>query len=261
MEQTPITESGALIQSIRRAIQLLKAFDADQGELGVTELSRLVGLPKSTVSRMLATLEYEGLIERVPASDKYRLGFLLLRLAGRVGHYRDVRDVARPILLELSERARETVHLAVPDGDEVVNIEQISGPHLVRETNWVGRRTPFHCAANGKVLLAFQPAGTIERILAGPLTRFTDRTITDRKLVRTELAQVRERGFARAVGEIEAGLNGVAAPVRNAGGQVIAAVSAGGPAYRVTSARMHELGELVVGAAASISARLGYNDT
>jgi DNA-binding IclR family transcriptional regulator len=260
MEQNTSTEPGALIQSIQRAIQLLKAFDVEQGELGVSELSRLVSLPKSTVSRMLTTLEHEGLVERAPASDKYRLGFLLVRLAGRVGHFRDLRDVARPVLLDLNERARETVHLAVPDGDDVVNIEQISGPHLVRETNWVGRRTPYHCAANGKALLAFQPVDTIEHILAGPLVRFTDRTITDRRLVRSELAQVRERGYARVIGEIEAGLNGVAAPIRNATGQVIAAVSAGGPAYRVTSARMNELGEMVVGAAASISARLGYGD-
>jgi DNA-binding IclR family transcriptional regulator len=257
MQQTAITESGGLIQSIQRAVHLLKAFD-DQGELGVTELSRLVGLPKSTVSRMLATLEHEGLVERTPASDKYRLGFLLVRLAGRVSHFRDLRAVAQPVLLELSERARETIHLAVPDGDEVVNIEQISGPHLVRETNWVGRRTPFHCAANGKALLAFQPAAAIEQVLAGTLARFTERTITERAQVRAELAQVRARGYARALGEIETGLNGVAAPVRNAGGEVIAAVSAGGPAYRVTSERMHELGALVVEAAATISTRLGY---
>jgi IclR family transcriptional regulator, acetate operon repressor len=250
------TDSGVLIQSLQRAIHLLKAFDNDQGELGVTDLSRLVGLPKSTVSRMLTTLEHEGLIERVPASDKYRLGFLLVRLAGRANHPGDVRAVAHPMLVELSARSHETVHLAVVDTDEVVNIEQISGPHLVRETNWIGRRTPFHCAANGKALLAYQPADMIARILAGPLQRFTERTITEPAQVRAELARVRELGYAYALGEIEVGLNGVAAPIRDARGAVVAAVSVGGPSYRVTHERLEDLSALVVEAAARISMRL-----
>ena len=140
-----------------------------------------------------------------------------------------------------------------------MNIEQISGPHIVRETNWVGRRTPFHCAANGKALLAFQPEEMIERILAGPLPRMTDRTIAEPGAVRAELARVRACGYARAVGELEAGLNGVAAPIRDAGGSVVAAVSASGPAYRVTVERLADLGALVVDTAERISERLGYS--
>lgn len=259
VEQSTSHETGALTQSLQRAIALLKAFDDGQDALGVSELGRLVGLPKSTVSRLLATLEHEGLVERVPGSDKYRLGFLLVRLAGRVAHYGDVRAIAHPLLVELCERAQETVHLAVLDGDEVVNIEQISGPHIVRETNWVGRRTPLHCAANGKALLAFQPPAMIERVLAGPLPRPTDRTIAEPWAVRAELARVRACGYARAVGELEAGLNGVAAPIRDAGGLAIAAVSASGPAYRVTIERLADLGALVMDTAARIAERLSYS--
>jgi len=254
---TDMSEPSGLIQSIQRAVHVLKAFDDDQDELGVTELSRLIGLPKSTVSRMLTTLEYEGLVERVPDSEKYRLGFMLVRLAGRVSHFGDVRSAAHPVLVDLSARSHETVHLAVVDGDEVVNIEQIAGPHLVRETNWIGRRTPFHCAANGKALLAFQPAEMIARLLADPLPRFTDRTITAPAQVYAELERVRERGYASARGEIEVGLNGVAAPIRDASGAVVAAISVGGPAYRVTNERLDTFSALVVEAAANISVRLG----
>jgi DNA-binding IclR family transcriptional regulator len=250
---------GARVQSLQRAIQLLAAFDRDQAELGVTDLSRIVGLPKSTVSRLLTTLAHEGFVERVPESDKYRLGLLLLRLAGRVSHFGDIRAAAHPVLVDLSAYTLETVHLAVIGGDDVVNIAQISGPHLVRETNWIGRRTPFHCAANGKALLAYQPAATIARVLAGPLARFTERTITDPAQVAAELALVRERGYASALGEVEAGLNGVAAPIRDAAGVVVAAVSVGGPAYRVTPERLEDLGAQVVEAAARISARLGFS--
>jgi DNA-binding IclR family transcriptional regulator len=258
MQQTDERESGTLIQSVQRATRLLKAFDSGPAELGVMELSRRVDLHKSTVSRLLATLESEGLIERVPETDKYRLGFMLMRLAGQVTHFGDVREAARPMLVELSERSRETVHLAVLDGDEVVNVEQISAPHLVREANWVGRRTPLNCVANGKALLAFQPEATIARVLAGPLPRYTERTIADPARLRRELAQVRERGYAQALGEIEEGLNAVAAPIRDAVGAVVAAVSISGPAYRVTADRIPDLGALVVTAAANISARLGY---
>ena len=258
MQQTDERESGTLIQSVQRATRLLKAFDSGPAELGVMELSRRVDLHKSTVSRLLATLESEGLIERVPETDKYRLGFMLMRLAGQVTHFSDLREAARPALVELTERSHETVHLAVLDGDEVVNVEQISGPHLVREANWVGRRTPLNCVANGKALLAYQSEATIARLLAGPLPRFTERTIVDPERLRRELAQARERGYAQALGEIEEGLNAVAAPIRDASGAVVAAVSVSGPAYRVTADRIPNLGALVVGAAANISARLGF---
>lgn len=259
MQHTDEQEPGTLIQSVRRAVALLKVFDNGPTELGVSELSRKTRLHKSTASRLLATMEREGLLERVPGTEKYRLGFMLLRLAGQVTHFGDVRTAARPILIELAEASRETVILAVRDGDEVINVEQFSGPHLVRDANWVGRRTALTCVANGKALLAFQPAAEIERILARPLTRITDRTITDAVRMRAELALVRERGYAQAVGEVEEGLHGVAAPVRDASGAVIAAVSISGPSYRVTFDRLPDYGRLTVQAAAKIANRLGFS--
>jgi DNA-binding IclR family transcriptional regulator len=182
----------------------------------------------------------------------------LVRLAGQVAHFGDLRSAARSVLVELCEHSQETVHLAVLDGDEVVNIEQLAGPHLVREANWVGRRTPLNCVANGKALLAFQPQSTVERILAGPLPRFTERTLADPQWLRRDLARACERGYAQALGEIEEGLNAVAAPIRDATGTVTAAVSVSGPAYRVTADRIPTLGTLVIAAAAKISVRLGF---
>ncbi len=252
-------EQGTLIQSVRRAATLLKAFDNGPVELGVSELSRKARLHKSTASRLLATLEREGLLERVPGTEKYRLGFMLVRLAGQVAHFGDVRAAARPALVELAEASCETAHLAVLDGDEVINVEQIAGPHIVREANWLGRRTPLHCVANGKALLAFQPDAAIERVLSAPLSRYTERTITDPERLRAELASVRRRGYATALGEIEEGLNAVAAPVRDGSGQVVASVSVSGPVYRVKARRIVDLGALTVGAAARISARLGFS--
>lgn len=260
MQHSRDRERGTLIQSVQRAAALIKAFDGAAPVQGVSELGRKVNLHKSTVSRLLATLESEGLVERVPGTDKYRLGFALVRLAGQVAHFGDVRAVARATLLELAERSREAINLAVLDGDEVINVEQIDGPHLVSIGNWVGRRTPLTCVANGKALLAFQPPATIERILAGPLPRLTAQTIDDPERLRAELALVRARGYATALGEIEEGLNAVAAPIRDRTGTVVAAVSISGPAYRVTPDRVAELGALTVAAGGTISARLGWSD-
>jgi DNA-binding IclR family transcriptional regulator len=258
MQQIDEPETGTTIQSVRRAAALLKVFDNGPTELGVSELSRKTRLHKSTASRLLATLEREGLLERVPGTEKYRLGFMLVRLAGQVTHFGDVRAAARPTLVELAEASRETVILAVLDGDEVINVEQISGPYFLRDSNWVGRRTPLNCVANGKALLAFQAPDMIERILARPLARFTDRTIVDPQRLHAELADVRQRGFAQAIGEVEEGLHGVAAPVHDASGAVIAAVSISGPSYRVTADRIAELGEMTIRAADKIASRLGY---
>jgi DNA-binding IclR family transcriptional regulator len=258
MQQIAARERTTLIQSVQRAAALIKAFDGESPELGVSELGRRVHLHKSTVSRLLATLEREGLVERVPGTEKYRLGFELVRLASHVPHFGDVRAAARPAMVELAATSRETVNLAVLDGDEAINVEQVSGPHMVGIASWVGRRTPLNCVANGKALLAFQPAAAIERILAGPLPQLTDRTIADPVALRAELAGVRERGYAAAIGEIEEGLNAVAAPIRDHSGAVVAAISVSGPAYRVTPDRIDPLGRLTIAAARAISARLGY---
>jgi IclR family acetate operon transcriptional repressor len=258
MQQTTRAQ-GTLIQSVQRAAAVLKAFDRTAPELGVTELGRKVHLHKSTVSRLLATLELEGLVERVPGTEKYRLGFEFVRMAGQVTHFDDLRAAARPVLDALAESSGETINLAVLDGDEVINVEQTSGPHMVGMANWVGRRTPLHCVANGKVLLAFRPDTEIERLLAQPLARFTERTVVDPEQLRAELVRVRERGYAVALGEIEQGLNAVAAPIRagvlGRSGKVVAAVSISGPAYRVTPARVAALAELTVAAADTIGRR------
>jgi len=243
---------------VRRAASLLRAFGNGTSELGVSELGRRLNLHKSTVSRLLATLESEGLLERAPGTEKYRLGPEIARLAGQAEHLGDVRQAARPFLVELAEATRETANLAVLAGDEVDNVDQVSGPHLVRVGNWVGRRTPLHCVANGKALLAFLPPDEIERLISAPLASFTPSTIARADALRAALAQVRQLGYAAALGEIEEGLNAVAAPIWDAQGRVTAALSVSGPAYRVTAERVPQLGQITRECAQRVSRRLGY---
>ena len=251
------TESG-LVQSVGRAASILEMMAGGEGELGVTELGRRLGVHKATASRLVATLADHGLVEQNPATDKYRLGLGLVRLAGAATAGMDLVRLARPVLEELAERTRETVNLAVLDGDLVMNVDQIAGARSVASVSWVGRRTPCHCTSNGKVLLAFLDDVERERSLSLPLRSFTSNTITDPDLLRAELMEVRARGYARTVEEFEDGLNAVAAPIRRADGEVLAAVSVAGPAFRMRPAELPGIARHVVDTAATISGRLGY---
>jgi len=257
MVQRDTTAGGpVMIRSVARAMELLRAFDGDARELGVSELSRRVGLHKSTVSRLLATLEHAGMLERTGDGERYQLGFAIVRLAGRAARAGGLREAAQPVMARLAAQTGEAIHLAVPDGSEVVNIEQIAGEYRLQATSWVGRRTPFHCVANGKAMLAAWPDAAVAQRCPTPLRQFTPHTIATRPVLRRELAATRQRGYALALGELEEGLHAVAAAILDGAGQPLAAVSVSGPAQRMSVPQCERYGALVAQAAREISARL-----
>jgi DNA-binding IclR family transcriptional regulator len=241
------------VQSLDRALEILKLLGTEP-EMRVTDLARRLEVHKSTVFRLLSTLEEHGLVE-------YRLGYGLVRLAGSVVAEVDIARAARPVLEELALRTGETVNLAILQGNQVVNIDQIAAPNVVVNVNWVGKQTPLHATSNGKVLLAYLPEAERRRLLAATLPRLTPRTITDARTLDKQLRRVVEDGYAFTLEELELGLNAVAAPVRAADGRVQAAVSVAGPAYRVTPQRLNDLGEITKEAAEAISRRMGYIPT
>ena len=245
------------VQSLDRALDILKLLGSEP-EMRVTDLARRLEVHKSTAFRLLSTLQEHGLVEQNPATEKYRLGYGLVRLASSVVGEIDLARASRPVLEELATRTSETVNLAILQGDQVINIDQIAAPNLVVNVNWVGKQTPLHCTSNGKVLLAFLPVVECNRLLGRPLPRFTARTITDVRTLERQLSRVREEGWAFTLEELEVGLNAVAAPVRGSDGEVSAAVSVAGPSYRVTPQRLTELGEMTKEAAEAISQRMGY---
>lgn len=246
------------VQSLGRALEILELLASNGKEMGVTDLARRLEVHKSTVSRLLATLQEHGLVEQNPGSEKYRLGYALVRLAGAVVAELDVARVARPVLQELAERTHETVNLAILQGDQVINIDQIAASNLVVNVNWVGKQTPLHSTSNGKALLAFLPEAERRQVLSGPLRRFTPRTIVDKATLDKQLRRVVDDGYAFTLEELEVGLNAVAAPIHDHDGRVVAAVSVAGPSYRVTPQRLSELGEITKEAGDAISRRLGY---
>lgn len=255
--ETHSQRSGA-IQSVERAVAVLKLFGECETDLGVTELARRLKLHKSTVSRLLSTLEAGGFVQQDPRNGRYRLGLQLATLAGRALTQYELGDVARPWLRELANSTGETTTLSVLDGNEAVNIDQVLAPNPVKHLGWIGRRLPLHCTAAGKPLLAYQPVAVIERYLAAPLPRYTARTITNPALLRRELERVRAQGFALGQEEYEAELSAVGAAVFDFRGDVVASITVSGPSYRLPPPRLLELGAAVHHAAARISAQLGH---
>jgi DNA-binding IclR family transcriptional regulator len=245
------------MQSVDRAVRILEILARD-GEAGVTEVARELGIHKSTVSRLLAVLGRRELVSQDAARGKFRLEVGILRLAGAVGRGLDLVRESRPVCRALAKEVGETVNLAILSGGDALYLDQVAGPAALSPHNWAGQRIPLHATSDGKVLLAYRPAAEIVRLLAPPLRRFTDRTVTDLAEFPGMLKEVRGNGYATAVEELEAGLTAVAAPVRNADGDVVASISASGPSFRIPADRIPGLAGSVQQAAAEISRRLGW---
>lgn len=243
--------------SAARVVGVLEILAEAREGLGVTAIGRAAGIHKATASRLLATLSGGGLVERDPTTGRYRLGVGLIRLAGAASSGLDVIRQAHPVLEDLKERTRETTNLAILDQDGVLYVDQVTGGQAIVMSNWVGRRSPVHCSSSGKVLLAFGEPDQRDRLLLRPLERLTRNTITDPRRLRAQLTEIRKRGYGHAVGELEEGLNTVAAPVWG-DGRVVAAISISGPSYRIPPREQPRLGRLAADAGMAIARRMGY---
>ncbi|MFM7860436.1 MAG: IclR family transcriptional regulator, partial [Candidatus Nanopelagicaceae bacterium] len=228
-------------QAVDRATSLLIAILNSSKPPLLSELSRQLGLPKSTTSRMLGALERQGLIRR-DRDGAYLGGDVLMRFASTQNQDSTLVNKMRPVLESLAAKTSESVNLAVPGNNELKLIDQVDGQYLLGATNWVGRHVPYHASALGKVLLAFGAA----QIPTGTLQSKTNRTITSRAVLSKELDKVRKLGFAIIDSELEDGLVAVAAPVYGPTGLVVAAISISGPDARITKEQLNKFGELIV---------------
>ncbi|MGB5953295.1 MAG: IclR family transcriptional regulator [Ornithinimicrobium sp.] len=244
-----------LVQSVDRALQVLTIL-ARTGDCGVSEIARELGVHKSTVFRLVATLEAHDMVEQQADRGKYRLGVGVLRLAGSTSARLDVVQEARPIARELAAATGETVNLAILSDQSALYIDQVAGPSALQPHNWVGQRIPLHATSNGKVLLSALDAESVVTV-AGSLTPFTPDTITTFSRLRQELDAVARQGFAVAIDEMEIGLSAVAAPIRDAHGDIVASLSVSGPTFRMPLERVPRLLPLLREAAVEVSARLG----
>ena len=247
----------AVVQSVDRALSVLEILAA-QGEAGVTEVAAELGVHKSTAFRLVAALENRGFVEQLADRGKYRLGFGVVRLAGAAATQLDIARQGRLICETLAADLEETVNIAILDGDRAVNVSQARGPAALSTHNWVGQGTPLHATSSGKVLLAHAPDAVRKGVLSRELPRFTAATITGPELLQQDLDRIVEQGWGTTVEEYEVGLNAVAAPVRGADGDVIAALSVSGPSFRMDPEDFPRLARRLVAGADELSRRLGF---
>ena len=250
-----MTSSGA-VQSVDRAVQVLETI-ANQDGASVAAIARELEVHASTASRLVASLEHHDLVER-SEDGTVQLGVGLLRLASAARPRRDLTAIAGPVCEALAEQLGETVNVAVLRGGVAVNLYQAQARSTVAMHNWVGDRTVLHATSSGKMLLAHLEPSQRRELLRGPLESFTARTLTDPAALEEQLAAARERGWTEAVEEYEEGLVALAAPVRGPEGTVLAAVSAAGPAYRLSPQRLPEASLALRTATEEISRRLGH---
>ncbi|SEC37460.1 DNA-binding transcriptional regulator, IclR family [Nocardioides exalbidus] len=248
--------TGAGVQSVDRALAILEVL-ARTGESGVTEIAGELGVHKSTAFRLVATLEAHRLVEQTTDRGRYRLGMGILRLAGATTARLDLVQEARPLTRQLAADTGETVNIAVLSDHSALYLDQVAGSSALQPHNWVGQHIPLHATSNGKVLLSWLDDAALETAL-GTLATYTPHTITARDDLRDELAQVRDQGYAVAIDELEVGLTAVAAPIRNAHGDVVASISVSGPSFRLTQERVPEVVRQVREAAVEVSHRLGW---
>jgi IclR family acetate operon transcriptional repressor len=253
MSAEPASLDGRRATTLRtadRALRVLQEVGAADQALTVGGVAERLGIHRSTVSRLVGTLEARGFLER--SGERLRLGAEVARL-GRVAQAgRELASVARPLADRLADETGETVTLAVPAGDRVLSVVQSDGRHFVTSGRWVGVQTASHCCSDGKVLLAF---GALA-LPPGRLRRYARDTIVDRRALTRELERIRGQGFAVSVSELEDGLAGLAVPVRD-GGACIAALCISGPAYRLDRDAIATFAPACRGAARELEERLG----
>lgn len=252
----PASDASTTVQSVDRAVTILEIL-ARAGEAGVTDLARELGVHKSTAFRLVAALERRDLVEQHVGRGKYRLGTGVLRLAGATTSRLDVVQESRQVARALARRTGETVNVAVLSDGAALYLDQVAGSSALQPHNWVGQRIPLHATSNGKVLLSGLDADDLASHLSS-LQSYTAHTITTTEALEQELDEVRRRGFAIAIDELEVGLTAVAAPIRNGSGESAASMSISGPSFRLDARRVPQLAEAVMAAADEVSRRLGW---
>jgi DNA-binding IclR family transcriptional regulator len=245
-----------LVQSVDRALQLLDQVGAagPRGET-VTALAERCGINRATAWRLLGTLEAHSLVERDPSTNRYQIGFALIRMWASAGYDGLVRRTL-PILERVSAQTGETADLAVTGRRGVTYVSEVAPPSVLA-VSWLAREVPLHATSTGKAFLAWRPLDEALGLLEPTLPGYTDTTVTDPARLQEELVQTRSRGYAECAGELEQTLYGVSAPVLDTeDGRPLAIFSIWGPVSRVPVSRFAELGALAITAAAEVGAAL-----
>jgi len=249
-------DSGTEIKSVLKAIAVLRAFER-RGEWGLNELARELDLPRSVAHRLVRTLVAGGLLEQGGERGRYRLGMGLARLARLAGQRTTLTSVAHEPLVALAERTNMAAFLSVLRGQRQVCVDVVDFAHRAISVVHVGDTLGLHAGAGGKAILAFQSSAYIEEVLAGPLMRYTERTLVDPARLRADLETVRRDGWARSEGEVTPGTAAVAAPIRNERGEVVASIDVTTSTLRMEVGDWEAVAARVLETTAQVSKALG----
>jgi DNA-binding IclR family transcriptional regulator len=233
------------IRAVERALDVLLCFSRQTPELSMTQIAERVEMHKSTVHRLLATLEKRRFVHRDPVSGLYRPGIRLLQMAYLTMENNDLRRLAAPYLRKLCDQFRETIDLCIMDDADVVFLDVIESPQRVKIAAATGQRLPAFCTASGKSILAYMPQETVLKSLEHGVSKYTDCTLVSPDEILENLRLSRLQGFATSVQEYEEGINAVAAPILDENNFPIAAIAIAGPTYRMTPERMLAIGPVV----------------
>jgi IclR family transcriptional regulator, pca regulon regulatory protein len=248
------------VEALARGLDILGLFSPQNTSLSLMEVASLLELNKSTVFRLVSTLESMGYLERDPQTRRYRPSLKILHLGYTVINSLEVRQVARPHLESLSREVEETVSLCVLDGNHVIYVDRVRNKSIVGVLLKIGSRIPAHSATVGKVLLADLTPGELDTFLnSAELTPCTTRSISEREALLAELSKVKKNGYAICDGELAVGLRAAGAPIYNHEQKAIAAVNVSGSSTTITLSHLKKvIVPAVVRTAAQISFALGY---
>ena len=237
-------EQKANVRAVERALEILMCF-TDSTDLGLSEIANRLSLHKSTVHRLLATLENKGFLIRDVQTEKYRLGFRIWELSANLTHNDDPATVLLPEMERLRDLIEETISLYIRDGKERIRIQAVQSRQPIRRVAPVGARMPLAVGASSKVLVAYAEPSLLEELLNDE--EWPD--YVDRGSYVEQLEQIKEQGYATSVEEREQGTAAVAAPIFNRNGQLVAALAASGPSNRLTPEKMKEYAPYILEAA------------
>ncbi|MEH7616284.1 IclR family transcriptional regulator [Cytobacillus firmus] len=246
----------SLLQSVQNGLSIIKLFTKDKPLWGITEISRELNVPKSSVSRLVADLTEEGYLEK--SGKKYHLGLTLLYLAGVLTTHLEIHREAAAPLNSLVNRIGETAHISVLEGDRIIYLLKTECKHPVRLFSYIGKDNPAVCTSSGLVLLAHQPMEKTIEVIGKGLPQMGPNSFTNQEELLQEIQYIKEKGFAICIDVLHTDAVSIAAPVKDYTGKVIAAVSAAGPRQRISESKMMEIVLEITKTAETISKRLGY---
>jgi len=253
------TTNRYAINSVLRAAAVLRCLAHENGGLRVGTIAQRLDLDRTTTFRLVVTLEECGLLERVADTKDFKLGVGVFEIGSAYLRTTDLHSVARPVMIDLARRVKESVHWAILSGDKAVCIDKIDSPRGFGTTSKIGGAVALNSGSVGKVLLAFQPEEHRERLLASmSLPRLTARTVTSADVLREEIAEIRRTGFCLSLGQGEPHMACAAAPIFDHDHRIIAGLSIGGSIQRFADEETAKfLAESLLGAARQISERMG----